>query len=340
MQDNQLATIKQEADVIEYAAERKQLQQIIKKIFKENVDYGVIPGTSKKSLFQPGAEKIAKVFGLTPNYELMKEVEDFEKGFFYYKYKCTLTHFATGKFVGAAERSCNSMEKKYLSYTKAEKWATEDEKKRVIGKKKNEKYNSWDLVIRKSPEEAADQANTIQAMAQKRAYVAVVRAATSASEIFDEDDTDVKDVAPQAVKSPEDELRENEMKRLHVTGQERGFSHDKLSAGAKKRYKVKSLSECTAEQLTAMIDELEMEWEPVPAGQKPIKIGVANAAEILDGEVIEDTLPCRECQTPGAPTDGDHAYFCDDDCKTQYWKKHPQKSDKKEINGYTFTNQK
>lgn len=290
MNDSSLAIIQQETSLSDYAQERKKLRAVIKKAFKQGTDYGVIPGTNKQSLFQPGAEKIAKLFGLTPNYELLKEVEDFDKGFFYYKYKCSLTHFASGKFVGAAERSCNSGEKKYKN-----------------------SYDKPGLV------------NTIQAMAQKRAFVAAVRVATGASEIFGEDDIEVDEAPSSKVEPTEKELA---MKRLHVVGSERGFGHEKLSTGAKTRYEVNSLTECTLEQLTEMIDELEMKWQVVGAGQKPkktfddkpvVEVSAQEAMEVLEAQPIT----CYQCDAPlpHDPTDDPLGYFCCEDHKNLYWAK-------------------
>jgi len=47
---------------------RKELMQWIWQNLKENTDYGTIPGTSKPSLWQPGAEKIAGLLGLRPEF--------------------------------------------------------------------------------------------------------------------------------------------------------------------------------------------------------------------------------------------------------------------------------
>lgn len=137
----------------EYSTERNSMIKLVKDKMRENTDYGIIPGTAKKSLYQPGAEKLAKFFGLISEFELIKEVEDFEKNFFYYKYRCSLIHFATGKSAGSSERSCNNKEKKYLA-------------------------------------RGADIINTLQAMAQKRALVAAVRTATMATEIFGDHESD------------------------------------------------------------------------------------------------------------------------------------------------------
>ena len=59
------------------AAELRQRLELIREVKRtamtENVDYGVVPGTEKASLFKPGAEKLAIVFKLDvqPSNELI-----------------------------------------------------------------------------------------------------------------------------------------------------------------------------------------------------------------------------------------------------------------------------
>lgn len=340
MSETALATIRPETQLVEFQSERNQMIAFIKKAMKDEVDYGTIPGTGNKTLFKSGAEKLAKLFGLIADYELIKEVEDFEKGFFYYKYRCTISHFATGRKVGSCERSCNSYEKKYRYKTVAERFATEAEKKRAISKKQNKKYNSWDLVIEKSPAELIEDINTYQAMAQKRSLVACVTQTTSAGEIFGEEEHDVEG----------EQLKSKLMRQLHVTASERGFTHDDISRSAKERYKVASTSDLDENQLEAMIDRLMMEWDVVDKGEKPKRISDKKPAEkeeqpdIEEGEVMEalgieedEPIECRKCGKP-ASDDGDHAYFCSPECKESYWKEHgvKPKNDRKD---FTFTNQ-
>ena len=53
------------------------LHAIIQNMLHKDYDYGIIPGTVKPTLLKPGAEKICMLFGLTPQYEFLKNVEDF-----------------------------------------------------------------------------------------------------------------------------------------------------------------------------------------------------------------------------------------------------------------------
>lgn len=84
-----------------------------KEVLQEGVDYGVIPGTDKPTLFKAGAEKLCWALGMRPIFEAESIIEDFDKPLFYYRYRCNLEHIDSGKIVGSGIGSCNSMEDKY-----------------------------------------------------------------------------------------------------------------------------------------------------------------------------------------------------------------------------------
>ena len=118
-----LTTVTQAITQADFKETQTNLLKFVKSILKEakNIkdgdtgDYGIIPFTKKKQLLKPGAEKLAKFLGLVPSYIKLSEVEDWDKGFTFYKYKCVLTHFATGKHAGESIRSANSKEKQVLA---------------------------------------------------------------------------------------------------------------------------------------------------------------------------------------------------------------------------------
>lgn len=66
-------------------------QQVIQQAVKPGHDIGIIPGTDKPTLLKPGAEKIVMMMGLSSRYEIMDKVEDYDKGFFSYNIRCTLS---------------------------------------------------------------------------------------------------------------------------------------------------------------------------------------------------------------------------------------------------------
>ena len=202
------------------------MKDFISGILKENVDYGKIPGTDKSTLLKPGAEKLTTFFGLSAEFQIIEKEEDWTGNdhggemFFNYWYKCRITR--NGKIVAEGEGSCNSFEKKYR-YRSANitcpKCGAETIKKSkfddtwyCFGKIGgcNAKFSKGDKSIEDQPRgqvknpDIADQVNTLQKMAQKRAYVAAVLLATNASEYFTQDIEDFIDADFVAVEHVEE----------------------------------------------------------------------------------------------------------------------------------------
>ena len=101
-------------DAVQLAISMKQVViAVSKEVLKEDVDYGKIPGTDKNVLFKPGAERLCSAFKLGPVFEVVSQAEDFERGFFFYRYSCALVHRETGEVYGRGIGSCNSQEGKY-----------------------------------------------------------------------------------------------------------------------------------------------------------------------------------------------------------------------------------
>lgn len=75
----------------ESARRLQELQGFIKTTMKKGEDYGRIPGTDKDTLFQPGAQKLAELYGLAHKFVTAEAIKDWEKGFFYFEFRCELT---------------------------------------------------------------------------------------------------------------------------------------------------------------------------------------------------------------------------------------------------------
>jgi hypothetical protein len=199
-------------------ARRDAVVEFVKQIMKQDVDYGKIPGTDKATLLKPGAERLCSFFGLTPDFEALKEIEqwgdDGTEPLFYYKYKCRLLR--NGRVVGDGEGSCNSREGKYR-WREAKRacpacgLATIIKGKEEYGggwlcfKKQGgcgAKYSDSDSAIvnqqvgRIPNPDIADQVNTFQKMAQKRAFIAATLIAVNASEYFTQDVEDMQPIGP------------------------------------------------------------------------------------------------------------------------------------------------
>lgn len=331
----QAITVSQPAPLpqTEFNKSYNSLVKFVKGKLKENVDYGIIPGTKKKSLFKPGAEKIAFLFGLSPTFELITSVEDFNGNFIYFKYKCKLIHNASGRCVGEAVRSCNSKEAKYRTKT------------------------------------TADVANTVDAMAQKRACVAAVVQATMATEIFDVNESELDNEAPnKPVTKSEDPVRIKALGALFKSGKERGFSQDEVKAVLYQKYSVDTTTKISTNQLKEATDSLIQKFDIVEVGQPPkpfnqettasryasvidatspnIEVtvtedpkplpweqtGETDASNIISGEIVEDeaegkvqAVYCRNENIHGkekvaVPADSPYTYFCSENCERDYHK--------------------
>lgn len=141
------------------------IREAMDRTLKPDVHYGRIPGTQRPSLWQPGAEMLCQMFQFQTRFERTGAYEDWEQGIFAYTYKCYLAD-RNGTPVSEREGTCSTEEDKYKS----------QHVERVVG-------NRTLRAIR-----PAEQREVIMQMAQKRAYVAVVRGSAAASAIFSQDD--------------------------------------------------------------------------------------------------------------------------------------------------------
>jgi hypothetical protein len=141
------------------------LQEFVAKVMIRGEHYGVIPGTSKPTLLKAGAEFLREAYGFEVRSQLVEKKfipakEEGGKDYIEYSYRAEL--FQNGKSVGVCEGSCNNFERRYQSL---------------------------------SPFAVM---NTIQKMAQKRAYVGAVISATRSSNLFTQDLEDEPELAQDA----------------------------------------------------------------------------------------------------------------------------------------------
>lgn len=159
-----------QADFEALSDQRKMLVDFVAKQLRKDVDYGIIPGTPKPSLYKPGAEKLARLFGLGIELDQTDKTIDKAQNFSMFTYKAKLIHLKSGQMIAECEGSCNSQEKKYKERSV---W--------VGGKKEKEVTPIFDIL------------NTLQKMAQKRAFVGGVILAVGASDFFTQDIDDPQD---------------------------------------------------------------------------------------------------------------------------------------------------
>src|SRR5512146_1939065 len=112
--------------------------EFTKAIMKPERDYGKVPGTDKPTMLKPGAEKLCSLFGLAPRFEVIDKIVDFEKGLFYFQYRCEL--YRGDLLVGSGVGSCNSREAKYRYRYQVASWKPSKEE---ADKLKVEKKGKW-----------------------------------------------------------------------------------------------------------------------------------------------------------------------------------------------------
>lgn len=189
-----------EQDAADVRDQVNRIQALMQNVMQPDQHYGVIPGCgSKPTLLQPGAEKIAMMFGWTATYEVERHEE--EDGHREYDVTCTLTNRSTGQVMGEGVGLCSTMESKYR-YRRGDgfeptgqpipndaKQNKANYRKQGLGMKK---VNGEWLWVRFSDEKVenpdiADTYNTVLKMAKKRAFVDAVKSTAAASDVFTQD---------------------------------------------------------------------------------------------------------------------------------------------------------
>ena len=175
------------AEIIGHVA---MVQEVMRAVMKENVHYGVIPGTDKPTLLKSGAEVLCMAFRIADSYA----VEDLStEHTVRYRVTCTGTHQVTGQVLGTGMGEASSGEEKY----KWRKASSPQEFETTPPNLRREKHvkprNGNAFTIQQVRTEPADLANTILKMANKRAKMAMVLNVTAASDCFSQDLEDMDD---------------------------------------------------------------------------------------------------------------------------------------------------
>jgi len=179
----------------------QQLQAFVQEVMKEGVDFGVIPGTDKPTLLQPGAQKLCEIYGFAISFVDGRTMEDWDKPLFHYEMKAVLTSRRDFSFVGDGIGSCNSKEKRY-----AGRWAFDNEIPAGIAKEtlrrregKSKKNGRPYTQFFMPNDDIFSLVNTMKKMACKRALVMAVIGATRSSGLFTQD---VEDLPAEAFGKP------------------------------------------------------------------------------------------------------------------------------------------
>jgi hypothetical protein len=264
---------------IESAVERyQQVTEFVSRVLREDVDYGVIPGTEKRTLLKPGAEKLTTFFGLSTRFRLLERIEDWtgeEHGgepFFYYLYRCQLLR--GDLLITEADASCNSRETKYR-WREAQRTCPACGVAAII--KGREEYGGGWVCFRKrggcgakyadgdesiegqqtgrvfNPD-ICDQVNTIQKMAQKRSLVGAVLIAVNASEFFTQD---VEDFHARGVAAREDSNAADLAGEIRAACRALGKTEEQLAGWIKKKYGADGIEQLTEADRREVLSTLQ-----------------------------------------------------------------------------------
>jgi hypothetical protein len=169
----------------------KKIREVMEAVMKPNVHYGVIPGTPKPTMYQPGADVLNVTFRITAEIAKLEDLSSDDD----VRYRVTVhgVHQVTGEKLAEGVGECSSNEEKY----RWRKAVCDEEWNEAPGDRRRDKWGRGQggktykaKQIRTSP---ADVANTVLKMAVKRAKVAMTIAATAASDVFAQDLEDLSD---------------------------------------------------------------------------------------------------------------------------------------------------
>lgn len=276
------------------------MTQFVRDQLKKGHDYGNIPGCDRPALFKPGAEKLVGLFNLYPSeFEPLTVIEDFtgehHKGeaFFHYRYRCVLRRIEDDKQMGVGIGSCNSWESKYR-WRKAERVCPECGaaaiKKSKFPPKNNPSakpgwycfsklegcgvnFDADDPRITKQEEgqkpndDIFSQINTLDKMAQKRAFIAAVIVATKASEFFTQD---IEDLYQVSIRNLIQEIKE-EMERV-------GWNKDTTRAHLSQMFPYSYQGDIKA----LSVEELQQFYNYLQSLEPAIEAEVVSSSNVVD----------------------------------------------------------
>jgi hypothetical protein len=170
---------------------QQQIHKLLTEVLKEGIDddYAEIPGTKKKSLLKPGAEKICNLFQFVPT---ISKVEEFREGDDVTFRVTVALSTASGNLLGEGIGQASTKETKF-AWRKAvceEEWedAEPSERRR---KWFVDKYNGGAAdIILQVRENPADKENNMLKIGKKRALIDAVLTVTGSSNLFTQDRED------------------------------------------------------------------------------------------------------------------------------------------------------
>lgn len=198
----------------------------VKAAMELDMDYGIIPGTKKNTLYKPGAEKLLMMFKLRAEPERIDNLATSDEA--HYLVVTKIVHYPTGAVVGYGVGECSSNEEKYM-WRKAtceeeydetpedrrrHKWIPKVEwqetktgkryPKKIVDPKTGKPVMEKLFQVRTNH---ADLANTILKMADKRSFVGATLKCTAASAVFTQDLEDLSEELRDVVAEADDTMK-------------------------------------------------------------------------------------------------------------------------------------
>ena len=263
----------------------REFQGLVRQLFVEGHDYGVIPGTNKPSMLKPGAEKMAKLLGLADIYEIVDKVEDWERPFFRYLVLCKLVSVATGSVISTSMGECNSYESRYRwRWLFKSQLPPGNDGSGLVTKTINTK-NGRATQYRMENEDIHSQINTLVKMAQKRALVGAALSAGRLSDVFTQDLEDlaangvIEGVAeevsapppiPQPAPAAQSALvTDAQLRKLFGDAHRAGWTDESLKQHVITTYGIESSRDLTKVQSSEIIDYIAEGKRPAAAPTAP-----------------------------------------------------------------------
>lgn len=170
------------------------VQKFFKQVMVKDLDYGIIPGTDKPTLYKPGAEKLCELYGFAPIVKAKNDTRDFKTGYYLSEITMQIVHRKTGTIIAEGVGEASSYESKYRY-----RWVYESDVPKSLDKEalvnkifKNKKTGAEYTKYRIENTDLIDQWNTILKMAKKRALVDAVLSATRSSSIFSQSEDELE----------------------------------------------------------------------------------------------------------------------------------------------------
>lgn len=218
-------------DIRELKSQYDLFRKLQRDVLEEGIDYGFPAGRrspeQKPSLYKSGAEKLLRLFNLSPSFEIISEKETDD--FIMYKFKCILRS-ATGRPIGEGYGACNSREKQGWN---ANPWAFQ---------------------------------NNILKMAKKRSLVDAVLTGLGASNVFTQDIEDLVEEEPaQKPSKSTKNATQNQLRYLEdllaQLAQKKRQRKEHYIEYIKKAEGVDDLSALSKEKASELIDRIQKALE-------------------------------------------------------------------------------